>query len=97
MENLKAQVLATALAMNASGINRGSAGNVSARCEGGFVITPTGMAYAECVADDMVWLPLKDSSSPVGAGVQCRLSTIFMLHIQMPVPSFIPTLHSPRR
>ncbi|MBK9622996.1 MAG: class II aldolase/adducin family protein [Rhodocyclaceae bacterium] len=75
MENLKAQVLATALAMNASGINRGSAGNVSARCEGGFVITPTGMAYAECVADDMVWLPLKDSSSPVGAGVQCRLST----------------------
>jgi hypothetical protein len=27
------------------GINRGSAGNVSARCAGGFVITPTGMAY----------------------------------------------------
>ena len=51
------QVLATARAMNASGINRGSAGNVSARCapgDGAFLVTPTGMAYAACSADDMV-------------------------------------------
>jgi len=47
------KVLATARAMNASGINRGSAGNVSARCEGGFIITPTGMAYEDCTAADM--------------------------------------------
>ncbi|MBI5793115.1 MAG: class II aldolase/adducin family protein [Rhodocyclales bacterium] len=40
--------------MNASGINRGSAGNVSARSKGGFIITPTGMAYDACSADDMV-------------------------------------------
>ncbi len=46
-------VLATARAMNASGINRGTAGNVSARAEGGFVITPTGMAYDRCEAEDM--------------------------------------------
>lgn len=52
--NLAEKVLATARAMNASGINRGSAGNVSARCDGGFVITPTGMAYDTCVAGDMV-------------------------------------------
>jgi L-fuculose-phosphate aldolase len=51
---LAARVLATARAMNASGINRGSAGNVSARCEGGFLITPTGMAYDACVPSDMV-------------------------------------------
>ncbi|MCE9570559.1 MAG: class II aldolase/adducin family protein [Rhodocyclales bacterium] len=50
---LAARVLATAWAMNASGINRGSAGNVSARCEDGFVITPTGMAYESCIAADM--------------------------------------------
>jgi L-fuculose-phosphate aldolase len=50
---LAAQVLATARAMNASGINRGSAGNVSARCDEGFLITPTGMAYDACTADDM--------------------------------------------
>ena len=51
---LAARVLATARAINASGINRGSAGNVSARCAGGFVITPTGMAYEACTAGDMV-------------------------------------------
>ena len=52
-----ATVLATARAMNASGINRGSAGNVSARCapgDGAFLVTPTGMAYDACSADDMV-------------------------------------------
>jgi L-fuculose-phosphate aldolase len=54
---LAADVLATARAMNACGINRGSAGNVSARCSGeefGFVITPTGMAYADSEDTDMV-------------------------------------------
>ena len=54
MSTLAAEVLATARAMNGAGINRGSAGNVSARCADGFLITPTGMAYAECSADDMV-------------------------------------------
>ena len=56
MESLKAQVLATAIAMNDSGINRGSAGNVSARSASGFIITPTGMAYADCDVADMVSL-----------------------------------------
>jgi L-fuculose-phosphate aldolase len=51
--DLATKVLATARAMNASGINRGSAGNVSARCEDGFMITPTGMAYDACTAADM--------------------------------------------
>ncbi len=51
---LATKVLATARAMNASGINRGSAGNVSARCEGGFLITPTGMAYDDCTPADIV-------------------------------------------
>jgi L-fuculose-phosphate aldolase len=51
---LATRVLATARAMNASGINRGSAGNVSARCADGFIITPTGMAYDACTTDDMV-------------------------------------------
>jgi L-fuculose-phosphate aldolase len=59
--DLVAQVLSTAKAMNASGINRGSAGNVSTRCRDGFIITPTGMAYADCEAEDMVWVGLDGS------------------------------------
>lgn len=54
MSALAAAVLATARAINAAGINRGAAGNVSARCADGFIITPTGMAYADCTAEDMV-------------------------------------------
>lgn len=67
MNALKAEVLATALAMNACGINKGSAGNVSARSGSGIVITPTGMPYADCVADDMVYLDGEEEPS-VGAG-----------------------------
>lgn len=52
--DLADKVLATARAMNACGINRGSAGNVSVRCADGFIITPTGMGYDTCSAADMV-------------------------------------------
>lgn len=54
LSQLAEKLLATAQAMNACGINRGSAGNVSLRCADGFMITPTGMDYAACVAADMV-------------------------------------------
>jgi L-fuculose-phosphate aldolase len=59
LAGLRAEVLATARQMNACGINRGAAGNVSARVSGRkleFVITPTGMAYADCTSADMVRL-----------------------------------------
>lgn len=62
MTDLAATVLATARAMNASGINRGAAGNVSARSDFGFFITPTGMAYDDCTADDMVKMGLDGTS-----------------------------------
>ena len=65
---LAARVLATARAINASGINRGSAGNVSARRAGGFIITPTGMAYEACTAQDMVELGLDGKASAAAAG-----------------------------
>lgn len=58
MNELKSAVLECARAMNACGINRGTAGNVSARCGGGFMITPTGMDYAKADAADMVFMRL---------------------------------------
>lgn len=44
--------------MNASGINRGTAGNVSVRDEDGFIVTPSGMDYSKASADDMVFVGL---------------------------------------
>lgn len=64
MIDLATNVLVTARAMNASGINRGAAGNVSARHEDGFLITPTGMPYDECEPDDMVKVGIGGMKSP---------------------------------
>jgi L-fuculose-phosphate aldolase len=55
---LRERVIATALGMNAAGINRARAGNVSARWRAdgfdGFLITPTGVAYDRLSPDDIV-------------------------------------------
>ena len=54
--SLAARVLHTARALNPAGLNRGAAGNVSARCDQGFLITPSGMAWDACTEADMVLL-----------------------------------------
>jgi L-fuculose-phosphate aldolase len=42
---LRREVIDTCLKMNAEGINQGTSGNVSVRCEEGFLITASGIAY----------------------------------------------------
>ena len=44
--------------MNASGINQGTSGNVSARCGGALLITPSGLPYDAMTPDDVVAMPL---------------------------------------
>jgi L-fuculose-phosphate aldolase len=44
----------TCRAMNASGINQGTAGNLSMRCEDGFLITPSSLPYDRMEAGDLV-------------------------------------------
>jgi len=63
--DLRKAVLDTARALNASNLNRGEAGNVSARCDAGFLVTPTGMAYADATPADMV--PMKLDGTSQGA------------------------------
>jgi L-fuculose-phosphate aldolase len=53
---LRKQVVTTALQMNALGINRGKSGNVSARWKNGFLVTPSGLAYDEMKAADIVFV-----------------------------------------
>lgn len=55
-ETLRQQLIDTAMAMNASGLNQGTSGNLSARCEEGFLITPSGMDYAGLSVRDIVWM-----------------------------------------
>jgi len=55
---LRQQLIDTAQAMNASGLNPGTSGNLSLRCEEGMLITPSGMDYAGLEPDDIVWMDL---------------------------------------
>jgi L-fuculose-phosphate aldolase len=59
---LRGAVIATALAMNAAGINRGKSGNVSARWRDapfdGFLITPTGVPYQQTSLEQIVAMTL---------------------------------------
>ncbi|MGE5767011.1 MAG: class II aldolase/adducin family protein [Bacteroidota bacterium] len=53
--------------MNASGINQGTSGNVSARCGGTLLITPSGLPYDAMTPDDIVAMPLdRDDGSHEG-------------------------------
>jgi L-fuculose-phosphate aldolase len=55
---LRVAIIATALKMNALGINQGKAGNVSARAGDGYLITPSGLPYDETNVDDIVRMDL---------------------------------------
>ncbi len=60
---LARRIIATCLAMESRGINQGNAGNVSARFGDGFLITPSGMDYAQLEPDDIVLVDLDGESS----------------------------------
>lgn len=55
---LRREIIATCLAMNASGLNQGTSGNVGARFGGTLLITPTGVPYEELTPKDIVAMPL---------------------------------------
>ncbi|HEY2862671.1 MAG TPA: class II aldolase/adducin family protein [Casimicrobiaceae bacterium] len=62
---LRKQIVATALRMNELRINRGRSGNVSARSDSGFLVTPSGLAYEETGPDDIAAVTLAgDASGP---------------------------------
>jgi L-fuculose-phosphate aldolase len=50
---LRAAIIATAMQMNERRINCGKSGNVSARTETGFLITPTGLSYQSMRPEDI--------------------------------------------
>lgn len=52
------ELIATARAMAAARLNQGTAGNLSVRHGEGFLITPTGMDYADLEPADIPWMGL---------------------------------------
>lgn len=60
MTELRERLIATARRMAPANLNRGAAGNLSVRAaengEGGYLITPSGMAYEALEPDDVVFM-----------------------------------------
>ncbi|WMS43634.1 class II aldolase/adducin family protein [Acuticoccus sp. MNP-M23] len=54
--NLRKAIIETCLEMNASGLNQGTSGNVSARVRGGMLITPSGIPYGDLAPDQIVFV-----------------------------------------
>ena len=55
---LRKEIIATCRAMNAAGVNQGTSGNVSARIDGGFLITPSGIPYEAMEPEQIVEMDL---------------------------------------
>ena len=64
---LRAAIVATALAMNDAGINRGKSGNVSARLRrdgfDGFLVTPSALPYAQTTPADIACVSLQGEAT----------------------------------
>jgi L-fuculose-phosphate aldolase len=61
---LRQSVLDAALAMSRRGLSPGRSGNVSARCTGGMLITPSGMAYDAIAPTDIVFVGADGATRP---------------------------------
>lgn len=58
-QSLRQQLLDTSRRLVELGLNRGTAGNASVRCDGGLLITPSALPVAEMTPESMVHLNLK--------------------------------------
>ncbi len=56
------EIIDTARRMNALGLNRGTSGNISARVDGGLLITPSGIPYEECRPGNIVEMGMDGTS-----------------------------------
>ena len=52
--DLRQKIIKTALSLNETGLSAGASGNVSARVDGGFLITPSGVKYHKLRPEDIV-------------------------------------------
>ncbi len=68
MKNAREKLLSIAQKLIETGLNKGTAGNASVRCQengkAGFLVTPSGMAVEDMSADSMVLMQLDGSFEP---------------------------------
>lgn len=60
--DLRRDLVATARELDRSGLNRGASGNISVRCDGAMLITPSAVPANELAPDMIALMPLDDES-----------------------------------
>ncbi|WP_086110025.1 L-fuculose-phosphate aldolase [Xenorhabdus vietnamensis] len=55
-EHTAQEIIETCLKMNALGLNQGTSGNISARYQNGFLITPSGVPYEKLIPEQIVYI-----------------------------------------
>ncbi|MCL2644042.1 MAG: class II aldolase/adducin family protein [Betaproteobacteria bacterium] len=63
---LAGELLAVACALKEHRLNVGTSGNVSVRCDDGFLVTPSGRLPEWCSAADMVWMAMDGATKGAG-------------------------------
>jgi L-fuculose-phosphate aldolase len=83
----------------AAGLNRGSSGNVSARCGGGFLVTPSGVPGAALTPENLVWLDLAGQDAATAPPGAAQPSSEWRIHRDIyravPEAGAIVHAHSP--
>ena len=74
---LRRAIIETAIAMSRDGLSPGRSGNVSARVEGGMLITPTGLAY-ETLDEEQIVFVGADGSRRAG---ELKPSSEWLMHL----------------
>jgi len=94
---LRRDIIATSQALDAAGLMPNKSGNVSCRSEGGFLITASGVPYADLTPGDVVELMLPSAEEPAQGP---RPSSEWRMHAAIyaarPEVSAIVHTHSPR-
>lgn len=60
--DVRKKIIKLCLQMNATGLNQGTSGNISARYDGAMLITPSGVPYEKLMPEDIAKMSLDDDS-----------------------------------
>jgi L-fuculose-phosphate aldolase len=93
--DLRNEIIAVTLALDAAGMVPNKSGNVSARSADGYLITPAGTAYRDLQAADLVALTLKDALPATGSRPSSEWRMHAAIYRARPDVQAIVHTHSP--
>lgn len=96
MMELAAEIVAVAQAIDKAGFCPSKSGNVSARTEAGFLITPSGLPYAQTTPEDLIELSLDGAVLSGGRKPSSEWPFHLAIYKARPEAQAIVHTHSPR-